>query len=260
MNSATLIGTNASSRDCPPRHTAPALLLSPPSSDTVRPGGGNCYEAASRVLNILLALLAFALVWPILLAAIALVRLTSRGPALYSQTRLARGGRPFRIYKIRTMKHECERKSGPRWSINGDPRILPVGGFLRRTHIDELPQLWNILRGDMSMVGPRPERPEFVPQLERVIPNYRVRMAVLPGLTGLAQVHLPPDSDLDSVHRKLAYDHIYVRRRGLWLDLRVLMATVCHVLMPSSHCMRVLQLPRPATGLSDSANGAKMGS
>lgn len=247
MNPAMLIGTDVPHRDRSPRLAAPAPRTSEPTCEFVQPGGGTYYEVISRVLNVLLALFTLALTWPVVLAAVALVRLTSRGPALYSQTRLGRGGRPFQIYKIRSMQHECERASGPRWSVNGDPRVLPIGGFLRRTHIDELPQLWNILRGDMSLVGPRPERPEFVPQLERIILNYRSRLTVLPGLTGLAQIHLPPDSDLDSVRRKLAYDLVYVRRRSLWLDVRILLATICHLLVPFARLTCLLRLPEPGT-------------
>src|SRR5207249_2052434 len=119
--------------------------------------------------------------------------------------------------------------SGPRWSTAGDPRVTPLGRILRKTHIDELPQLWNVLRGDMSLVGPRPERPEFIPQLQQAIPHYRDRLLVRPGLTGLAQVQLPPDTDLGSVRIKLAYDLYYVRRRGPWLDCRILFGTAFHV-------------------------------
>src|SRR5262249_23695826 len=114
---------------------------------------------------------------------------------------------------------------GARWSTPGDSRVTPVGRLLRLTHIDELPQLWNVLRGDMSLIGPRPERPEFVPQLERAIPLYRIRLLVRPGLTGLAQVQLPPDTNLDSVRVKLAYDLWYVRQLNFVLDLRILFAT-----------------------------------
>ena len=113
-----------------------------------------------------------------------------RGPVIYSQTRLGQCGRPFTIYKIRTMLPNCEATTGPRWSTADGPRITPVGQFLRRAHLDELPQLWNILRGEMSLVGPRPERPEFVTQLEQAIPCYRERLAVRPGVTGMAQIQL----------------------------------------------------------------------
>jgi lipopolysaccharide/colanic/teichoic acid biosynthesis glycosyltransferase len=140
---------------------------------------------------------------PFLGLSMLLVKLTSPGPAIYSQTRLGKNGRPFTIYKIRSMTHNCEGQSVARWSTPGDMRVTPVGRFLRLSHLDELPQLWNVLRGDMSLVGPRPEPPEFVPQLERQIPHYRERLRVLPGLTGLAQFHLPPDTDMASVARKL---------------------------------------------------------
>lgn len=162
---------------------------------------------------------------PVLLLAALLVKLTSRGPALYTQTRLGQYGRPYTIYKLRTMAHNCERKSGPQWATASDPRITRFGRFLRRTHLDELPQLWNVLRGDMSLVGPRPERPEFVPTLERAIPHYRQRLLVRPGVTGLAQIQLPADTDLSSVRRKLAYDLYYVRQLNFWLDFRIVLGT-----------------------------------
>src|SRR5205814_291249 len=115
-----------------------------------------------------------------------LVRITSRGPAFYTQTRLGLRGRTFTIYKLRSMYEYCENHSGPLWSSKDDPRVTPLGRFIRRTHIDELPQLWNILRGDMSLIGPRPERPEFLPKLETIVPRYRERLRVRPGVTGLA--------------------------------------------------------------------------
>jgi lipopolysaccharide/colanic/teichoic acid biosynthesis glycosyltransferase len=167
---------------------------------------------------------------PVILLTALVVRLTSRGPAFYSQTRLGLNGRLFKIYKLRTMIHECERKSGPRWATANDPRITVVGRVLRRTHLDELPQLWNVLRGEMSLVGPRPERPEFLPELARSIPRYRERLLVRPGVTGLAQVRLPADTDLESVRRKLAYDLYYVRGLTPWLDLRIMLNTVFNVI------------------------------
>ena len=134
------------------------------------------------------------------------------------------------------MIHNCESLTGPRWSMPGDPRITPVGWFLRRTHLDELPQLLNVLRGEMSLIGPRPERPEFVPELERELPGYTQRLAVRPGVTGLAQVQLPPDTDLDSVRRKLAHDLYYIRHVSPWLDLRLLVCTAFYALgVPFAH-------------------------
>ncbi len=194
--------------------------------------GASCYLCIKRVLDVCLAVVLLVLTAPVIAVACLLVKLTSRGPALYSQTRVGRGGRPFTIWKIRSMHHNAEAVSGAVWSRKGDARVMPVGRFLRRTHLDELPQLWNILRGDMSLVGPRPERPEFVPQLETAIPRYRERLLVLPGVTGLAQIHLGPDTDLASVERKLAFDLYYIKHLGFWTDLRVLLATIIHVVKP----------------------------
>jgi lipopolysaccharide/colanic/teichoic acid biosynthesis glycosyltransferase len=190
------------------------------------------YSRCKRVLDVAGSLTLLLLTAPLVLLAGLLVKLTSRGPIFYSQTRVGLGGRPFTIYKIRTMYHNCERFSGARWSRPGDPRVMPVGRLLRRLHLDELPQLFNVLKGDMSLIGPRPERPEFVPQLEQAIPHYRERLRVLPGLTGLAQVHLPPDTDLASVRRKLAFDLYYIHRLGPWMDLRLLLLTGLHLVVP----------------------------
>jgi lipopolysaccharide/colanic/teichoic acid biosynthesis glycosyltransferase len=178
-----------------------------------------------RAFDFTVALVMFVFALPIIVLTLMLVRMTSRGPGLYSQIRLGRHGRPFAIYKVRTMRQDAERFSGAAWSVPGDSRITPVGRFLRATHLDELPQLWNVLRGDMSLVGPRPERPEFVPQLEQAIPYYRARLLVRPGVTGFAQVQSPPDSDLESVRLKLAYDIHYVRKQSFLFDVRICLAT-----------------------------------
>jgi lipopolysaccharide/colanic/teichoic acid biosynthesis glycosyltransferase len=181
---------------------------------------------------------------PIIAVCALLVRLTSRGPAFYSQTRLGKDHLPFRIYKIRTMYHDCERRSGVQWSRPGDPRITPVGRLLRRLHLDELPQLWNVLRGDMALVGPRPERPEFVPSLEQALPLYGLRLLVKPGVTGLAQVQLPADTDLGSVRRKLAYDLYYLAHVGFWLDLRLIVCTAVHMAgVPYRHLTWLFAMP-----------------
>jgi lipopolysaccharide/colanic/teichoic acid biosynthesis glycosyltransferase len=188
------------------------------------------------------ALLVFAA--PIIFIAGLLVRLTSRGPVFYSQTRVGKNGKCFTIYKIRTMVHNCEGHSGVKWATLNDPRITPVGALLRKTHIDELPQLINVLRCQMSLVGPRPERPEFVPSLEKAIAHYRDRLLVRPGVTGLAQVQLPPDTDLASVQRKLAYDLYYVRHASFWLDLRLILCTAIHVVGVPYHVIgRLFALP-----------------
>jgi lipopolysaccharide/colanic/teichoic acid biosynthesis glycosyltransferase len=191
--------------------------------------------ALSVALEFLLALLLLTASIPILVVIALLVKLTSRGPVLYTQVRLGKGGRPYTLYKIRTMVVGSE-KQGACWSRPGDPRVTPLGWFLRKTHLDELPQLWNILRGDMRLIGPRPERPEFIPSLAEAIPCYCDRLQVRPGITGLAQVQLPADSDLESVRMKLAYDLWYLHHRSFGLDVRIVLATalkLCSVSFPT---------------------------
>jgi lipopolysaccharide/colanic/teichoic acid biosynthesis glycosyltransferase len=196
-------------------------------------------------LDFVLACVLMLFATPVMLVAALLVRLTSPGPVLYRQTRLGLHGRRYTIYKIRSMYHDCERLTGPRWSTPGDSRVTWIGKILRATHIDELPQLWNILRGEMSLVGPRPERPEIVVGLELAIPCYRDRLQVRPGVTGLAQVQLAPDTDLESVRRKVAYDLYYIERSSLWLDIRLIIATVLGivVIIPPSLISTLLAIP-----------------
>ena len=152
------------------------------------------------------------------------VLLESGRPVLYSQTRLGRGGRPFRLTKFRTMGKDAE-ADGPQWSPQNDPRITRVGGVLRRTHIDELPNVLAVLRGDMSMVGPRPERPEFVSVLEHQVPLYRARLTVAPGLTGWAQVKTTYGDSVEDATNKLEYDLYYVRHQSFWFDVNILLRT-----------------------------------
>jgi lipopolysaccharide/colanic/teichoic acid biosynthesis glycosyltransferase len=181
---------------------------------------------------------------PIILISMLLVRLTSSGPIIYAQKRLGQEGRTITIYKIRTMYQDAERETGPVWSRPGNPRVMPLGRFLRWAHLDELPQLVNVLRGEMSLVGPRPERPELIGPIERALPRYRERLSVRPGLTGLAQVQQGPDAHLSSVRRKLNYDLYYVERMSPWLDLRVLLGTVVKCLgVPFDTIGRVLRFP-----------------
>jgi lipopolysaccharide/colanic/teichoic acid biosynthesis glycosyltransferase len=136
------------------------------------------------------------------------------------------------------MIDKCESLTGPRWTIPGDPRVTPIGWLLRRTHIDELPQLLNVLKGQMSLIGPRPERPEFVRELSAALPDYDKRHAVLPGITGLAQVQLAPDTDIESVRRKLVFDLHHIEHMSFWLDTRILMATALHMLGMSFERLR----------------------
>jgi lipopolysaccharide/colanic/teichoic acid biosynthesis glycosyltransferase len=203
------------------------------------------YMPLKRAFDLLASVVMMVLLAPLILFLMGLVKLTSPGPALYSQVRLGRDRRPFTIYKIRSMHYDCERLTGPRWAAAaGDPRITPLGRFLRATHLDELPQLWNVVRGDMSLIGPRPERPEFVEQLERMISGYQHRLVVRPGVTGLAQVQLPADTDLRSVQRKVNCDLYYVERMNGLLDLRILMATATKVIgVPCPVACRILGIP-----------------
>ena len=167
---------------------------------------------------------------PLILAAMLVVKATSRGPAIYSQTRVGRGGREFTIYKLRSMYDDCESLTGPRWALPGDPRVTPVGHVLRALHIDELPQLWNVIRGDMSLIGPRPERPELCVEIRQHVDGYDRRHAVKPGITGFAQVHLPPDSTMQSVREKLVFDRFYILHRGPLLELKILALTALKLL------------------------------
>jgi lipopolysaccharide/colanic/teichoic acid biosynthesis glycosyltransferase len=172
---------------------------------------------------------------PVIAILAVVVKVTSPGPAFYSQVRLGRFGRPFRIYKLRTMTHECELRCGAVWASARDPRVTAVGKILRQTHLDELPQLWNVLRLEMSLIGPRPERPEIAANLARVLPRYNDRLLVRPGLTGLAQVQLPPDRSVGDVARKLSQDLFYVDEMCPLLDLRIAAATVVHLLAIVGH-------------------------
>lgn len=165
---------------------------------------------------------------PAVLAAFAIL-LESGRPVFYSQLRQGRGGRTFRLTKFRTMGHDAE-AGGPQWSTKGDPRITRVGRVLRQTHIDELPNLLAVLRGEMSMVGPRPERPEFMAELEREVPLYRARLTVLPGLTGWAQVNTAYGDSVEDATTKLEYDLYYVRHRSLWFDIGILGRTIGRML------------------------------
>jgi lipopolysaccharide/colanic/teichoic acid biosynthesis glycosyltransferase len=211
----------------------------------------NGYESIKPAIDFALAIVMLPISVPIILFALALVKLNSRGPSIYTQRRVGLRGKVFTMYKIRTMYCDSERACGPKWCVPGDPRVTQVGRFLRWSHVDELPQLINILKGNMSLVGPRPERPEFVDQLERALPGYRQRLSVRPGLTGLAQVQQRPDTDLFSVRRKLNYDLYYVRHMTLWLDVRVMIGTMFKCLgVPLSSIGRILQLPDPNSLIS----------
>ena len=184
------------------------------------------YEVFKRLFDLTVASLALVLVAPFLLIAMALIRLTSQGPAIFTQERLGRDGKLFKMYKLRTMRVDAEQHTGPVWAQQDDPRITAVGRWLRKARLDELPQLINVLKGEMSVIGPRPERPEFVAQLSREIPDYSKRLAVAPGITGLAQVWSKYDETIHDVRRKVKYDLLYIRQMCLTADLGILVRTV----------------------------------
>ena len=200
-----------------------------------------CRQLPERLLASVLLLISL----PLLFVLMALVRLFSRGPAIYSQTRVGLHGRLFIMHKLRTMRSDAEMMTGPVWSPPDDPRVTNFGRWLRKMHLDELPQLINVMRGEMSLVGPRPERPEFTQQLALVIPNYLDRLQVLPGVSGLAQINLPPDLDLNSVRQKLILDLEYVNSATIWLDLRILLCTAARFLgMNGYFAARVFRVQR----------------
>lgn len=185
--------------------------------------------AAQRLTDIVLGLALLVFTLPLMLLTAALIRLDSPGPALYRQVRVGLHGRPFTMLKLRSMRTDAEAR-GPVWAAQRDPRVTRIGSFIRLTRIDELPQLINVLRGEMSFIGPRPERPHFVEQLERALPFYRDRALVKPGLTGWAQVNHPYGASVEDARAKLSYDLYYVEHRSLLLDLLILVATVRVVL------------------------------
>jgi sugar transferase (PEP-CTERM system associated) len=187
-------------------------------------------ELAKRTVDLLAAAIGLALGAPLMALVAVAVKLTSPGPALYHQSRTGRGGRTFTVHKFRTMRTNGEAATGPVWASAGDARVTPVGGFLRRTRLDELPQLWNILVGEMSLVGPRPERPEFVHELTRQIPFYGQRHAIKPGLTGWAQVRYSYGASVEDALEKLQYDLFYVKNLSLTLDLFIIFSTIKTVL------------------------------
>jgi len=200
--------------------------LLPPSRHRGNPG----YEVAKRGADILLSVLGLVIFLPFLPVLALMIKLDSPGPVLYRQRRVGRHGRIFQLIKLRSMVSEAERQTGAVWAKPDDPRATRVGKWLRQLHLDEIPQLINILKGEMSLVGPRPERPELVRQLTRSLPSYSLRLNLLPGLTGWAQINRPADNTQADVARKLDYDLYYLKNRSFLLDLRIILRTLDIVL------------------------------
>jgi sugar transferase (PEP-CTERM system associated) len=191
---------------------------------------GRAREITKRVFDIVSSATLLLLASPIMLVTAVLIRLDSRGPVLYSQERTGLGGQPFQCIKFRSMRTDAEKDGVARWATKNDSRITRIGAFIRKTRIDELPQLFSVLRGEMSMVGPRPERPSFVAQLRDQIPYYDLRHTVKPGLTGWAQVRFSYGASIEDARRKHQFDLYYVKNNSLLLDLQVLIETVSVVL------------------------------
>jgi lipopolysaccharide/colanic/teichoic acid biosynthesis glycosyltransferase len=203
----------------------------------------------NRILNFLLACLGLIAMAPVLLLIAVLIRLSSRGPVFYTQTRIGLdrrqpldidqnhrreqdlGGQPFTIYKFRTMRVDAEQGSGAVWAQQRDPRVTAVGGLLRQYRLDELPQLLNVLKGEMNIVGPRPERPTIFAELREHIAEYPLRQKAKPGITGLAQINHHYDRSLEDVRTKVHYDLEYIRRQSVTEDLRIMLKTVPVILL-----------------------------
>jgi sugar transferase (PEP-CTERM system associated) len=188
--------------------------------------GGWLSLAIKRVIDVVVSGLLLAFTFPLMLAIAILIKLDNPGPVFYRQPRAGLHGRVFTLFKFRSMRTDAEAAGTPRWAVKSDPRITRIGALIRQTRIDELPQLFNVLRGEMSLIGPRPERPHFVEQLAAVIPFYHERSYVKPGITGWAQVNYPYGASVEDAREKLSYDLYYVKHRSTMLDLLILMATV----------------------------------
>ena len=250
-NSRTAAQTVApiSGRTASPRMRPTDVALPIPPSDVAPRAHGievvprRRSELATRAFNFTLASLALLGVAPVMAVVAVLVKLTSTGPVLYTQTRVGmdrrwrrklahdrrahdHGGRPFEIYKFRSMCVDAEADGKAVWAQKEDPRVTPIGAFLRRTRLDELPQLYNVLLGDMNIVGPRPERPSIFAELRQDIPEYPLRQRVKPGITGWAQINQAYDACIDDVRNKVRYDLEYLERQSLALDLRIMSRTI----------------------------------
>jgi exopolysaccharide biosynthesis polyprenyl glycosylphosphotransferase len=183
-----------------------------------------------RLLDLVSAIVGLVILLPILPLVALIIRLESAGPIFYRQVRCGRAGKLFSIIKFRTMYSDAEQDGKARWAAKNDARITRVGRFLRKSRLDELPQLFNVLRGEMSIIGPRPERPEFVEELEQAVPFYQIRLMIKPGLTGWAQIHYDYGNSVTDALIKLQYDFYYLRYWSIWLDLYIIFKTIGVVL------------------------------
>jgi exopolysaccharide biosynthesis polyprenyl glycosylphosphotransferase len=184
-----------------------------------------------RLFSLAISLVGLIIAAPLIPLIMLAVRLDSEGPAFYTQTRMGKAGSLFKVVKFRTMRVDAEFATGPQWAGDNDPRVTRVGRFLRTSRLDEIPQLWCVLKGDMAFVGPRPERPEFIEMLSKEIPYYPVRHMVRPGITGWAQIKYKYGSTIEDAREKLQYDLFYIKNASLGLDLLIVFQTVKTVLL-----------------------------
>jgi len=191
---------------------------------------GAAFVFARRVVSLIASCILLLAVLPFLPLIALAIKLDSAGPVFYQQERVGRFGKPFSVFKFRTMRSDAEATTGPTWADETDPRITRVGRWLRRTRVDEIPQLWNVFRGEMGFVGPRPERPEFVEWLIREIPYFNFRHMIRPGITGWAQVCYQYGASLEEAKEKLKYDLYYTKNMSLGLDLVIILRSIKIVL------------------------------
>jgi len=178
-----------------------------------------------RTMDLVISFVGLIFFGPIILIAGMIIKFNSPGPIFYTQERVGKNGKVFIMYKLRTMIKDAEQETGPIWAKRNDPRITSGGRLLRRYHIDELPQLFNVLKGQMSLVGPRPERPQIIERFNHHFPNYEKKLSIKPGITGYAQIRYKYDETLRDVKMKLKYELFYIQRMCLFLDLKILLAT-----------------------------------
>jgi lipopolysaccharide/colanic/teichoic acid biosynthesis glycosyltransferase len=184
------------------------------------------FEMAKEVVDVILGFVALVLTLPLWLACAILIKLSSRGPVFLVQKRMGKDGKVFGMHKFRTMYVTAEAVGQAVWASKDDPRVVPTCRWMRRSHVDELPQLLNVIKGEMSLVGPRPERPEILAELEKVYPQVRKRLAVRPGITGLAQIRNGYDTTVDAFRHKLEADLEYIEARNWAVELKILAATL----------------------------------
>lgn len=185
----------------------------------------NFQKRLKRIFDLSLALVVGIPALPVMLVSALIVKLESPGPVIYSQLRVGENQKEYSVYKFRSMRNDAE-KSGAQWAVENDPRVTKFGNFMRKTRIDELPQIWNVLKGEMSFIGPRPERRVFIEQIEKEVPNYNARHCVKPGLTGWAQVMYPYGASIEDAKHKLEYDLYYIKYQNLYLDLIIMFKTI----------------------------------